>query len=174
MLISRGRKMEVTMRVTLLCALILCSRRAEAQTDFNGARLKIGDTVYVTTAAGAETNGIVASVSASQLTLAGLVFTPAETMKVQRRGDRIWNGLLIGGLAGGFAYLAGGSGESSNASLFLSGAALFGGLGALIDFENVGRTTVYRNPKAAISAVSAKPIRRGMLLTVALFGSPPR
>lgn len=72
-------------------------------------RLHSGNTVYVTETTGSETKGKIVEVSASALVLdVNGIYRRLDrdsVQDVQRRGDSLWNGLLIGAAAGASAML---------------------------------------------------------------------
>jgi hypothetical protein len=72
-------------------------------------RLHSGNTVYVTETTGTETKGKIVEVSATSLVLDvnGIQrrLDQGSVQDVQRRGDSVWNGLLIGAAVGASAML---------------------------------------------------------------------
>src|SRR5438876_6041026 len=70
--------------------------------DFSGLKIKPGDVIYVTEPSGVEVTGPLETLSPSELEVNGRSFTPTAGLKIQRRGDPIWDGALIG-LAAGMA-----------------------------------------------------------------------
>ena len=138
------------MRLALAVVLLVLpwsQARAEAQSDFTGLNVKPGDFVFVTDPAGVEVGGIVVSLSPSVLAIAGHSFKPEPGLKIERRGDPIWDGAATGALAGlGVgALLSGGEcGVDWHAwQCALAGAAWGALFGTLIDFKHQGRTTVF-------------------------------
>jgi uncharacterized membrane protein YeaQ/YmgE (transglycosylase-associated protein family) len=89
----------------------------------------------------------------------------ADIRQVTRRGgDPLWNGILVGALIGGV-----GSGTASqNVALGISGAILYGGVGAVIDKLIDGRVLVYR--AARQTSIAVVPLvdrnRRGVRVSV--------
>ncbi len=114
-------------------------------------KIKSGDTVYVLDSSARETAGNFAKVSASSLELLvdGQIreIPLGDVRLIERRGDRLWNGALIGAaVGGGFAALGCGNecttGERVAAVVTFTvvGGAVAMGIDALIH----GRTVVYR------------------------------
>ncbi len=120
----------------------LISARASAEDDFSHIRLKLGDTVYVTTGGGV-IKGIVSNLAASVLKVDGHEFSPAPNLKIEREGDPVWDGAFIGAgiasLAALFVYPH--SKDRVGVSLVAAGVGAF--WGALVDFSIKGRTVVY-------------------------------
>lgn len=91
----------------LVCAFVLltiaagCSARPPARslTDLQ-QRIRLGHTLYVIDAAGTETRGKLTAFTPSGLTLdvsgASRTFDEPQIRQVQRYGDSLWNGALIG------------------------------------------------------------------------------
>lgn len=129
-------------------------------------KVKQGDTVWMTNAAGRQAEGVVQGVDPSALTV--LVsgreeqWTLSDTREIWRRGDSLRNGVLVGLLAGAGAGLLGGLGVSASsfgeggspapalAGMTALGAAGGAALGAWFDSMRQGRTLVHRNTAAAV------------------------
>lgn len=137
--------------------------------------LKPDDTVYVVGHTSGETRGTHATVSGQQLTVttaAGQRPTSAtEIAWVEKRGDAVWNGALIG--AGSFGILvaaAAGSSCSPDCETVIPAAAGVGagigaGMGALIDWLHPGRTLLYGTRPSSVHALRAEaPVERVGLL----------
>ena len=155
--------------------------------DQLATRLRVGDTVYVTDAAGREHKGTIGDLSASSLAL--LVektprdFPKANVHTIQsQQPDSLANGALIG-LAVGAALATAGLiyGEVTDPGYTSAGAvvgtvAVLGGVGAgigtLIDAGTPGKKVlVYRAPAASPAArVSVLPLvsprRQGLAVSV--------
>jgi hypothetical protein len=120
---------------------------ATAQSSFEHLLLKPGDFVYATDADGIEVAGPITSLSPSSLSIAGRSFTPAPGLKIERRGDSIWDGAAIGaaiGLGVGTLMSSGECGVNWHAwQCSLAGGVWGGIIGTLIDFAHKGRTTVF-------------------------------
>lgn len=169
---SRGRK-EFLMRICIGAFLAaawfpLCAA-AQSPAESLVGKVKSGDTVYLLDSASREISGVFGKVSDSTMTLMvnGELrdVSLSDVREISRRGgDPLWNGVFIGALIGGV-----GAGVSSqNVSLGISGAILYGGIGAVIDKLVAGRVVVYRTPGAksvAIAPVVGKG-RRGVRVAV--------
>jgi hypothetical protein len=147
------------------------SRGPVSSVDQLATKVKRGDTIYVLDANGGETKGTLAEASESSIRLrvnGQMREIPAgDVQRVARRGDRLWNGALIGAAAGGALavssqgdptcaelnrlYGKGTCYNSSNPLGVLVGAAIGGAIGAGIDALIPGRTVVYRaTPQRAV------------------------
>lgn len=112
--------------------------------------------VRLTDKGGLITTGVLQSVEGDTLTVLTLQGTrPAQITalrRVERRGDSLKNGILIGALAG--ALLIGGSSitdESIGPAAVLGfplGAGVGAGVGACVDALQKGWTTIYKRPTA--------------------------
>jgi hypothetical protein len=129
---------------------------AQPAPDFSQLHVNVGDKVYVTDmTTGVEVSGPLTSFSATELAINGRVFAPAPGLKIQKAGDRIWDGTLI---AAGIGTLAGttvGSEACLHHSLWpcaISGAVSYGLIGALIDSLHKGRTKIYRSSSGSPAA----------------------
>jgi hypothetical protein len=117
-------------------------------------RLHQNDIIFVTARETGETRGAFVSASATSLVIAaaagGLREIPAqEILSVEKSGDPVWNGAIIGGVILGLG-MGGGAGASCSpncasavAGGYIFGAALGAGIGATIDYLHKGRTLVY-------------------------------
>ena len=71
----------------------LMSSPPATQFDFHRLRARVGDWLYVTDPdRSVEVSGRVTGVSDQELTIDGYRFTPKPGLKVERRGDSIWDG----------------------------------------------------------------------------------
>ena len=135
----------VTMALWLVC--VTWASAAPAQTDFAGLPLKPGDVVYVTNPAGVEISGPIVSVSPASISLAGYTFKPEPGLRIERRGDPLWDGAALGaaiGLGVGALLSTGECGVNWHAwQCALAGGAWGTLLGTLIDFKHEGRTQVF-------------------------------
>lgn len=126
---------------------LTCASGAEAQADFAAVKLKPGDVIYVTTPSGAELSGRLGRLSPTTLSIDGYDFKPEAGLKVEKRGDPLWDGTAIGLLAGlaiGAFTAADECGtEWSLAQCALAGAGWGSLLGLVIDWQHSGRTLVY-------------------------------
>jgi hypothetical protein len=165
------------MRLLILSAiwigLVLVSP-ARAQNDFSAVRLKRGDVVFVTRAGGSELSGRVTNVTPAVITIDGVEVKPEPGLKIQRRGDPIWNGAANGAVIGlVLSVLVAGECETewSFGACVASGTAWFAGVGALVDLLRVGRTTVYvgsvaPGPAAPRAGVDGGRGHRGVAFTL--------
>lgn len=106
---------EGRLRRVCLCTVAVivaggCAARQPARSFLDlQKQLHSGNTVYVTETTGAETKGRIVEVSASALVLDvnGIQrrLDQGSVQDVQRRGDSLWNGLLIGVAVGASAML---------------------------------------------------------------------
>jgi hypothetical protein len=145
------------MRLSALALLLLFvgPARLAGQTpqDFSQLKAKAGDIVYVTDlTTGVEVSGPLSDVSDLRLAIDGYVFAPAASLKIERRGDPIWDGAVYGFLLG--ALVSGTTGAEGclnepKAHCVLKDGLSFAALGALIDWMHKGRTTVYDSTPSA-------------------------
>ena len=169
MMISRLAARQIS-SVGLL--ITIAATRVAAQTSDRpfgdlGRYLTPDDTIYVVGRTSGEAHGNSASVSGQQLmitTSAGwLPMSSAEIAWVEKRGDAVWNGALIGaGTLGILVAAAAGSSCSPDCESAIPVAGAFGagigaGLGALIDWLHPGRTLVYGTRPSSVHALRAEP-----------------
>ena len=146
------RALQPTIGILLGIVLVLVASTASAQADFAGLPLKVGDRVYVTTPAGAEVGGRITQLSAFRLSIDGYDFTPEPGLKIDRRGDSLRNGALIGFAVGSAIgallyseYCAGRQGPCPpRAAVMLQAGVTDAAVGAFIDWLHVGRRPVFR------------------------------
>jgi hypothetical protein len=130
--------------VVLLCA--AAPAQAFAQDDFSRLALKPGQVIFVTDSTDTIVSGVASQASASELTVDGRRFTPATVLKIERKGDSVWNGAAIGfaaGAASGLTIGAEACADSSKWRCVVGGGVTLGAIGALIDWARTGRTTIY-------------------------------
>lgn len=117
-----------------------------AQSDPTRLKLAIGDTVDVTERTGVITTGVLTNVTASAIEAGNREFPVDSILKVQRRGDSVWSGVLIGMGVG--LLVSPGTAEGclhgSKTPCVLLSMGVYGGFGALLDFAHEGKTTIYR------------------------------
>ena len=129
-------------------------------------------TVYVLDDGGVETSGKLLRLSPDSLVLlvdgAERRFEAARVTRIQRRGDSLRNGAIIGAIVGaalGFVTAGiadcpgdhpGGGCPGSRAALFLVSTGVYAAIGTGIDALIPGRTTLYEAPKAPPSAGRAE------------------
>lgn len=147
-----------TLALVVVMAAVGPALRAQ---DFSTVRLKGMPTVYVEDRTGREVEGKLVSLTESALTInidgVTRTFAPAEVTKVDRRGDSLKNGALIGAAVGLFTGLLGdcpGAGSNNGSrgcpgarvGYVLGGAAIWAGIGAGIDALIPGRTRLWPAP----------------------------
>jgi hypothetical protein len=139
---------------TLVCVAVIAigspaPAAAQSAPDFSQLHVNVGDKVYVTDmTTGVEVSGPLTSLSASELAINGHVFAPAPDLKIEKAGDPVWDGTLIGAGIGVLAGTTVGSEACLHHSLWpcaISGAVSYGLIGALIDSLHKGRTRIYRS-----------------------------
>ena len=143
------------------------------------SRVRNGDVVYVTDDRAQTTTGIFANASGSTLSMLvdGQMRDTAlgDIRLIARRGDPVRNGVLIGvGVGAGVSALTFVGCENADCALLpvivVYGALYGAGIGALVDFLIVGRTTVYR--ASGVKRVSFMPLvgrgRQGLSVVFAL------
>ena len=125
----------------------LMSSPPATQFDFHRLRARVGDWLYVT-----DPDRSVKLADESQAcrikscTIDGYRFTPKPGLKVERRGDSIWDGAVGGFLIGGLLGVtvgAEGCLHSSMTPCFVGNGLVFGALGAYWDWQHKGRTVVF-------------------------------
>ena len=162
--------------IPLAALVILSSNSAEAQeiaSKFDQLRvlLKQGDTVTITDAQGIRTQGRLAQLSQSSISLsvdgAMRQFQEAGVDTIARRApDSLQNGALTGMvIGGGLAALAIGTAvPGSEAGWVAIGALLYGGigagLGAGIDALIEGRRVIYARSPSTRATLGVSPILR--------------
>jgi hypothetical protein len=162
----RGR-LAAVVGVILLAA---AAAQAQPATDFSGLRAAVGDQVYVTDpATGVEVGGRITALTPSRLSIDGYSFAPIEGLKIERPGDPVWDGALIG-LGLGSLIGAAACGDGRRWSCVKSAGITYGLLGAIIDFAHDGRRTIYRGgaPRTTMRLVpDIRRERKGIALAVA-------
>ena len=125
-------------------------------------------TVYVLDDTGVETSGRLLGLDPDSLVLlvggAERRFEAARVRRIQKRGDSLRNGALIGAIVGGVMGLVGagisdcpgdnpgGSCPGTRAALFLFSTGVYAAIGTGIDALVPGRTTLYEAPTVPPSA----------------------
>lgn len=148
------RELSLLLSTLTLVALVGCAARPPARL-FSGLpqRVKPGHTVFVLDDTGSETKGTVISVSASELTLdvegVRRPMNPASVRTVERYGDSLWNGTLIGLAFGGANMIMSDEprqGSDSQVGQRVIVVAAWGAIGAGIDALIRRRDQVYLAP----------------------------
>jgi hypothetical protein len=123
---------------------------AQDAPDFSSLDVKVGEKIYVTDmTTGVEVSGPLTALTQTQLGINGHVFAPAPALKIEKAGDPIWDGALIGAGIGTLSGLTIGSEACLHRSLWpcaVSGAVSWGLIGVLVDSLHHGRTRIYRSP----------------------------
>ncbi len=178
--------MTVSVRAMVLLMVVLSPIAAEAQAPVDSlsdlwSRVRSGKTIYVTDASARELKGVLVKVTDEALTIrvnGQDVAVPAPTVRqVERRGDSLKNGFLIGAAVGAGSAAAAFANcdktcrgdDALPVAVFVTALTLeFGGIGALIDYAIPGRTVVYRAQSGASLRVA--PIllasRRGVQVQI--------
>lgn len=117
-------------------------------------KIRPGDAVFVIDRTGRETIGTVKTLSGDAIVVTN-TFEDRQVLanqlgRVERPGDSVWNGFFTGVAVGAPFWILGSSfscGDRDGAGCHVGIAAIvaseFGGLGALADYLNKGRTTLY-------------------------------
>jgi hypothetical protein len=150
------------MFIALLICLAAWPPLVDAQTDFARLRVKLGETVYVTdTTTGVEVGGPLKTLSPSQLSIDGHVFSPGPNLTIERRGDPVWDGAAMGfgiGTLFGAALVLPQCGNLSPWACVFAPAVEVAAIGAFIDWRIKGRTTIYGGgPNAGRSSLRVLP-----------------
>lgn len=139
-------------------AALLFASPARAQSDFGGLDLQPGDQIYVTQPSGVEVGGRLTRISPVMLEINGYEFKPEPGLKIERSGDPLLNGALIGfGFGALMGATIGGEGclREPLWHCVVGGGVVYGAIGTLWDWLRVGRTPIYRGT-AATSARSPR------------------
>jgi hypothetical protein len=140
--------------ITLLFALASPAPGQTGIGDLERLRTALLKEVRVTNTNGERLTGVLQSAGHEAVTLltanGTVVLQPTAVRKIERPGDSVKNGFLIGALAGiaygAVMYSIFGEETESPAAAFVVGTGMFGLIGAGIDALHKGWTTVYRAP----------------------------
>jgi hypothetical protein len=140
--------------------LFACSAPARAQASLERLKLSLGDRVDVTERSGVITTGVLTDVTAAAVQAGNRDFPIDSVLKVDRRGDSIWSGFIIGA---GFGLLLSpiaqeGCLHGSGVPCVVVPMLVYGGIGALIDWGHEGKTTIYRATPGAGKGARIAPI----------------
>lgn len=130
-----------------------------------GCTLVESDEIRVSDANDAVEQGRLRAFDATSIRLTGpdgreLVIERDRVQRIDRRGDRLLNGILIGAAFGLFTIAAADPlGADVGAADYIGSTALWAGLGALFDHLHKGWTRVYDRPPARRAAGSAEAFR---------------
>ena len=151
---------SVKVAAFILCAIFVAADAAQAQ-DFSTIQLKNLPIVFIEEKSGAETRGRLLSITpaAIQIDIDGAqrTFVPDNVTKIERRGDSLKNGALIGAAIGfltgfiGDCPRAGNNNRSdgcpgARVAYVVGGSAIWAGIGAGIDALIPGRTRLWPAP----------------------------
>lgn len=143
------------------CALVLFAvRSASAQDDLARVRLLVGEPVDVTESNGTMISGVLSNVTPALITLGGHEMPIDSVLKVDRHGDPIWDGALVGAGVGLILSPIESEGclQGSRMPCVLGPILVYGGIGALWDYLHVGRTTIYRRRPSSPPRVAVAPL----------------
>jgi hypothetical protein len=142
---------------------------ALAQTPLTAVSLH--QEVRVTDDRGGQVEGRVDALAADSLTVNGRLFTAARIARIERKGDRLWNGLIIGAGVGVFLPLlpTEACSNQSRGGCIASGIVTGALLGLAIDAVHRGYTTVYRAERRSTVRVVPRidPHSRGVAVSLA-------
>jgi hypothetical protein len=135
-----------------MIALVAAAPVAEAQQlapDFTGLPIKPGDTIFVTDlASGVEVGGRLRALSAGALSIDGYEFRPAAGLRIERRGDPIWDGAAYGFGVGVLAGITIGAEACLHRPAWhcvVESGVSYAAVGTLMDWRHKGRTRVYES-----------------------------
>lgn len=151
------------MRATLMSTFLLlgCAAAAGAQpaTGFAAVvpRVSAGDRLGIVDGAGATMWGRLVRITPADVEIVDAsgharAFAAGEIRRIERRGDSLRNGVVLGAFIGGAlgGAIAGSMdlmGNSGGLGTFMRGAAVIGGVGGTVglalDAVHVGRSTIY-------------------------------
>ena len=120
---------------------------AQTASDFSHLPVKVGDTIYVTEATGVEVSGPVKTLTPDALAVAGYTFTPGSTSRIERPGDPLWDGALIGWGVGALIGATVGAEACLRRAQWhcvAEGGLTYALFGVVIDFAHKGRRTIYK------------------------------
>jgi hypothetical protein len=157
-------------RIGALVAVLLTPRLAQAQQSLGGWRglnPSSLDTVYVTDDAGRTTEGKLLKLDTDSLVMlvngAEQRFGATQILRIEKRGDSLKNGALIGATIGVImgSLMAGISdcpdsecGAGYHVTLFAVGTGIYTAIGTAIDAMIVGRTRVFEADRSTTAARS--------------------
>jgi hypothetical protein len=116
-----------------------------ADLDFSHISVKPGQLLTVTDG-DLSTAGILSELSADRLVIGTHQFTPHQNLHIEREGDPVWDGATSGFLAGVLLGPTVGAEACLNRPMWhcvVEGGVGLAVIGALLDWANTGRTTVY-------------------------------
>ena len=140
--------------------LLASSAPARAQADLQRLKKSIGDRVDVTDRGGVITTAVLTDVSGATIQAGNRDFPLDNVLKIDRRGDSVWSGFIIGA---GFGLLVSpiwqeGCLHGSPVPCVVAPMLVYGGIGALIDLAHEGKTTIYRAVPTAGKGARVAPL----------------
>jgi hypothetical protein len=165
---SKEQAMHRSLAACIVCTFLALPAAAQpsqqnepAQHDFTSIRLHLGETVFVSDpATGLRVSGPLKSLTPSTLEVGDYRFAPTPRMKVERSGDPVWDGAAYGfGIGGLLGITVGAEGclHANIAYCFVGNGITFALLGALLDWNHEGRTTVFHGAPNAAGAAAMLP-----------------
>lgn len=143
--------------LAVLCS-VLASSLGWAQDAFTHSVLRVGDRVEVIRTSGPPVRGTVRGVEPFALTVGEKTIPFEAGLRVDRRGDPLWNGFVVGMVTGatlGATIDRTGCFHGATLQCVLGPAAIFGALGAWFDHGHQRRTTVF---VATPTTVDVRPV----------------
>lgn len=140
-----------------------------AQSDFTTMKALPGDRVFVVQPNGVEVSGVLAEMSPGEIRIDRYTFMPEAGMRIDRQGDSVWSGALIG--VGVGVFLGAVLGECYHVDQWQclgAAGATYGAFGVLLDALHQGRTTVYRGTGSRTARLVPAVTRRSAHLTLAV------
>ncbi len=158
---------QTTLAAGTAMVFLLSAVPARAQTDFTGLKAKAGDRVWITRASGVTIDGTLGPVSPASIAVNGETVPYEPGLRIAREGDRLLNGVLIGAAIGVLAGTTIGAEACLDSPMWhcaAGGAAVWGGIGALVDWLHKGRTQIFEAPRSGgrptVSVVPALGLER--------------
>ena len=133
--------------LTRLALVLLALPWPAAADGFARADLHPGDYVFVTDVEGVEISGLLRQASARTVVVGDFTFTPRDTLRIERRGDSVWDGAAKGFAVGALLALPVAR-HGDDGDVVLGIGTVYGLIGALVDLTHTGRTRVY-GPRAS-------------------------
>jgi hypothetical protein len=161
----------MTRTAVAVLLVLLAGAPAWAQTDFTRLKLEPGDQARIIRRSGIQVAGVVTAIGPDHITIGDLTLEPEPGLKIDRPGDSVLTGgTLVGVGLGAFFGSAIPDCGGERVACLMSGVIAYGGLGALIDYLHVGRTTVFRGrtPRrgATVVAPVVSPDRKGIVVSI--------
>jgi hypothetical protein len=150
--------------------LFACSAPASAQPSLDRLKIAIGDRVEVTERTGVITTGVLTDVSDTMVQAGNREFPIGTVLKVDRRGDSLWSGFIIGAGLGLILSPIAQEGclHGSSVPCVIAPMLVYGGIGALIDLGHEGSTTIYRAAPGGAKGARIAPIVKPGVAAVAV------